>query len=125
MVSLECFDQVVSEASLSPDQVELEEVTMCVIEYLLGCIHVNEFDFNSFNLRQTENALDHISWSASSEPENEEQENRDNMSRKSIASRISEWTVYVHRKNHFYERGMPHVRCRERNRFKQRIYFNW
>lgn len=79
MVALERFDQMVSEGALSPADADLDEGTMRVIEYLLGCTQLSEIDFDSFTLQQAEHALDHVAWFACAETENEEVENRNNM----------------------------------------------
>ena len=59
-VSLERFDQVVSETALKPDSADLDEGTMRVMEYMLCASTLGEIDFNSFTLRQAEQALDEI-----------------------------------------------------------------
>ncbi|MCY9665770.1 hypothetical protein M5X11_12470 [Paenibacillus alginolyticus] len=78
-VSLERFDQMVTETALTPDDAKLDEGTMRVIDYLLCCSHLSEIDFDSFTLQQAELALEHVGWFACAETEDEAEINRDNM----------------------------------------------
>lgn len=78
-ISLDRFDQVVAQTALSSGDAELNEGSMKVIEYMLNCGRLSEIDFDSFTLRQAENALDHVGWFACLETEEEAETNRDNM----------------------------------------------
>lgn len=80
MKGVERFDSWVSETALSPDDAELDEGSMRVIEYMLSCAQLEEIDLDSFTLEQAIHALEHISWFASAdEGDDEAVANRNNM----------------------------------------------